>query len=84
MSLIEDKEDYITTLRRRLREKGLPEMDLTCNFHDDGDLVVFISDCSMTGFTTESYYPDGQKHDVEAVADDLVDTFLEYIDVPDP
>lgn len=81
--MIEDQGDFVRDLRDRLRSKGLPKMDLTCNFHEDGDLTVFISNCSLTGFTTESYYPEGQDHGVEEIAEDLFQTFLSYVDFPD-
>lgn len=42
---------YAKDLKHELRVRGMPDMDLTCNIHDDGFLAVFISDGSITGFT---------------------------------
>lgn len=55
-------------------------MDLTVNFHDEGDLTLMISNYSMTGFNDGELLPDEQQHEVEVNADDLGDTFLEYVE----
>lgn len=55
-------EKYTLDLKHELRVRGMPDMDLTCNIHDDGFLAVFISNCSSTGFTLQAEIPEGANY----------------------
>lgn len=78
--MTENPKKYAEDLRRELRKRGMPKMDLRVNLHDDGDLEIGIYNCSMTDFTAENYYPDGLDHSIDEVAEDLMTIFLDYVE----
>lgn len=78
-----DPEEYTLDLKHELRVRGMPDMDLRCNVHEDGYLTVFIWNCSKTGFTLQAEIPEGANHKPKRVAEDIYQTFLDYIDGPE-
>lgn len=76
-------EEFTLDLKHELRVRGMPDMDLRCNVHEDGYLTVWIWNCSKTGFTLQVEIPEGANQKPKRVAEDIYQTFLDYIDGPE-